>query len=292
MDAVLNINKPSGMTSFAAVSCVRRLARVKRAGHAGTLDPLADGVLLVLTGQATRIATYLEALPKRYRAVIRLGLETDSFDIMGKVTAEHAVPELDEATLRPVLACFTGAIMQTPPMFSALKRDGQPLYKLARQGIEVERAPRPVTVYALDLAGIAGTRITVDVCCSKGTYIRVLAHDIGAALGCGGTVERLTRLAVGDFVREDALDLAAATDGQLRLQAQSIDHALSFMPAVELDAEQARATRHGNSFAVVAAPASGSPVRLRHDERLLAIGSCRDGAVVHPDVVFEQGPSC
>ncbi len=298
MDAVLNINKPSGMTSFAAVSRVRRLACVKRsgrtgrAGHAGTLDPLADGVLLVLAGQATRIATYLEILPKRYRAVIRLGMETDSFDIMGKVVAEHAVPALGETAVRAVLAGFAGDIMQTPPMFSALKRDGQPLYKLARQGIEVERAPRPVTVYALELAAMAANSITVEVRCSKGTYIRVLAHDIGAALGCGGTVERLTRLAVGGFILEDALALDAATPERLQHQAWDIDRALSFLPPLTLDADQARAVRHGNSFAVNTPPENGHPLRLRHNGQLMAIGSCRGGAMIQPDVVFTQVQPC
>ncbi|HTY09165.1 MAG TPA: tRNA pseudouridine(55) synthase TruB, partial [Candidatus Edwardsbacteria bacterium] len=291
MDAVLNINKPSGMTSFAAVSRVRRLARIARAGHAGTLDPLADGVLLVLAGQATRIARLLEALPKRYRAVIRLGLETDSFDVTGTVMAQRPVPALGGAALQGVLARFTGEILQLPPMFSALKKDGQPLYKLARQGIEVERQPRPVTVYALDLVGIAGDRLTLDVRCSKGTYIRALAHDIGAALGCGGAIERLTRTAVGDFVLDRALDLATATPEQLRGAAASVDAAVAFLPAVALDADQARAARHGNSFAVAIPPESAPRLRLLQDGRLLAIGTVA-GNRIQPDIVFAQELSC
>lgn len=286
MDAVLNINKPSGMTSFAAVSAVRRLARVRRAGHAGTLDPLASGVLIVLAGQATRIARYLEELPKEYRAVIRLGVETDTYDLEGCVMAEHQVPDLDPGSINAVLDRYTGPIAQVPPMYSALKRDGQPLYKLARQGIEVERAARPVTVMSLRLDAFDGRELAVTVRCSKGTYIRSLASDIGRALGCGGAVAQLTRLAVGPFVLDRSIGLATASPEGLAQGAIGINDALRFLPEAQLTETQARAVRHGNAIAAEAGPEPGRPVRLLSGGRLLAIGKPARPGMIQPDVVF------
>ncbi len=286
MDAVLNIGKPPGMTSFAAVSAVRKLARATRAGHAGTLDPMADGVLLVLLGRATRAARYFEALPKRYRASVRLGVETDTYDTTGRVRAERPVPDLDHAAVRALLLEFTGDIMQVPPMFSALKKDGRPLYELARRGIEVDRGPRPVSVHSLELVSIDGALLVIDVRCSKGTYIRALAHDIGARMGCGGAVERLTRLAVGGFTSELALDLARADAAAVAARALDLNTALGFLPALALDPAQARAVRHGNQFSAASAAGAGEPVRLVHDGTLLAIGMARPGPAIHPDVVF------
>jgi tRNA pseudouridine55 synthase len=284
-DAVLNIDKPPGMTSFAAVSAVRRLARVRRAGHAGTLDPLASGVLIVLTGQATRIARYLESLPKEYRAVIRLGVETDTYDLDGRVTAERPVPALDPGRVAEVLERFTGPIAQVPPMYSALKRDGQPLYKLARQGIEVERAPRPVTIMSLALDAIDGRDLAVTVRCSKGTYIRSLASDIGRELGCGGAVAALTRTAIGPFRLDGATGLAAATAESLARGATGLDDALGFLPEAQLTGEQARAVSHGNAIAAQAS-GPGSAVRLMSGGRLLAMGKPAADGLIQPDVVF------
>ncbi|MDI6740828.1 MAG: tRNA pseudouridine(55) synthase TruB, partial [Candidatus Edwardsbacteria bacterium] len=288
MDAVLNINKPSGMTSFATVSRIRRLARIKRAGHAGTLDPLAAGVLIVLTGQATRIARYLEELPKEYRAVIRLGIETDTYDLAGRVTAEHPVPVLDPARIIAVLERFTGPIFQIPPMYSALKRNGQPLYKLARRGIEVERAPRPVTIMSLALDALDGCDLIVTVRCSKGTYIRSLASDIGRALGCGSAVAGLTRLSIGPFGLDGAIDLAAASPESLNQQAIGMNDALSFLPEAQLDESQARAVRHGNAITAAAAPEPGRAVRLLFGGQLLAIGKPAPPDMIQPDVVFTE----
>lgn len=289
MDAVLNINKPSGLTSFAVVSCVRRLCRTRRVGHAGTLDPLADGVLLVLTGQATRIARYLEDRPKEYRAVVRLGVETDTYDLSGRVTAERPLPALDRAAVEAVLERFSGAIAQVPPMYSALKRDGQPLYRLARQGIEVPRAARPVTVHSLALLGFDGRDLSLAVRCSKGTYVRSLAHDIGRALGCGGAVARLTRTAVGPFTLDRAVDLAAATPEGLERDGAGINEALAFLPEAELTDEQARAVRHGNAVAAPCDP--GLPVRMIGGGTLLAIGRALGGRI-QPDVVFARVQPC
>jgi tRNA pseudouridine55 synthase len=286
MDAVLNINKPPGMTSFSAVSAVRRLARVRRAGHAGTLDPLASGVLIVLTGQATRIARYLEDLPKEYRAVIRLGVETDTYDLEGRVTAERPVPDLDHESINAVLGRYTGPIVQIPPMYSALKRDGQPLYKLARQGIEVERAARPVTVMELRLDAFDGRDLAVTVRCSKGTYIRSLASDIGRELGCGGVVAALTRCAIGRFRLADAIDLAATPEELLIQRAVAINDALSFLPGAQLDDGQAQAVRHGNAITAGVDLEPGRAVRLIFDGRLLAIGKPAPPDKIQPDVVF------
>jgi tRNA pseudouridine55 synthase len=248
MDGILVINKPQGWTSHDVVARVRRLTHQKRVGHAGTLDPMATGVLLVCLGRATRVAEYLMASDKTYRAAIRLGVETDTYDAEGQVVATRPV-DVDEAELRSVLNKFTGEMDQVPPMYSALKRDGKPLYKLARKGLEVERAARHVTIYEIALrawqppdppdrgVGFA----TIDVRCSSGTYIRSLAHDIGAALGCGAHLTALTRLASGSFTLEDAVtlkDLAGLEDlsGLLR----PLDAALQDLTAITLDADAAQ----------------------------------------------------
>ncbi|MBS1245788.1 MAG: tRNA pseudouridine 55 synthase, partial [Chloroflexi bacterium] len=179
MDGILVVNKPQWWTSHDVVGYIRRLTHQKRVGHAGTLDPMATGVLLVCLGRATRVAEYLMDSDKMYRAVVRLGVETDTYDAEGQVVATRPV-NVDESDLRAALAHFVGAIDQVPPMYSALKRDGKPLYQLARQGIEVERKPRRITIYDIALREWQSPDATIDVRCSSGTYIRSLAHDIGA----------------------------------------------------------------------------------------------------------------
>ena len=206
MDGILNLNKPRGWTSHDVVAHVRRLTGIRRVGHAGTLDPMATGVLLICLGQATRIAEYLMAGRKRYQAVVRLGVRTDTHDTDGHVTATAPVV-VSRAQLEDVLSHFRGRIQQVPPMVSALKREGQPLYKLARRGITVARPARPIEIHELHLTAWLPPDLTLDLVCSPGTYVRALARDLGELLGCGAHLTALTRLACGDFTLSEAIDL-------------------------------------------------------------------------------------
>lgn len=275
MDGLLVIDKPRGMTSHDIVTQVRRLSRQKRVGHAGTLDPMATGVLLVCLGRATRVAEYLIGSDKTYRAVMRLGVETDTYDAKGQVIAARPVT-VSESDLRRALASFVGELDQVPPMYSALKREGKPLYKLARKGVEVEREPRRVKIYDISLrewqAGGQPT-LTVDVRCSSGTYIRSLAHDVGAALQCGAHLAALTRLASGSFTIEEAVklqDLEGLPDLQALLR--PLDAALQDLPAITLDADQARCVTRGQAIAVNGIEASANLFRVYNSSgALLAI---------------------
>jgi len=243
MDGILIVNKPQGWTSHDVVARVRQLTRQKRVGHAGTLDPMATGVLLVCLGRATRVVEYLITSDKKYRAVMRLGIETDTYDADGQVLATQPV-NLDESTLRGALERFVGEIDQVPPMYSALKREGKPLYKLARKGVQVEREPRRVTIHGIMLREWQSPHAMIDVHCSPGTYIRSLAHDVGAALGCGAHLAALTRLASGSFTLEDAVTLEALeclTDPKdLSGLLRPLDMALQGLPAITLAADAAR----------------------------------------------------
>jgi len=255
MDGILNLDKPQGLTSHDAVARVRAVARQRRVGHAGTLDPLATGVLVVCLGRATRLAEYLMASPKQYRAHVRLGIATTSYDAAGQVVAERPVM-VSREQVEAALEGFRGAILQVPPMVSALKRGGRRLYELARQGIEVERAPRPVEIYSLELVAWTPPDLVLEVTCSPGTYIRSLAHDLGQALGCGAHVTGLVRLASGDFRLEDALPLAELTAERLPSALLPLDAGLSRYPALYLDEAAARAVRLGQALPAESAAAS------------------------------------
>jgi tRNA pseudouridine55 synthase len=249
MDGILVINKPPGRTSHDVVGCIRGLTHQKRVGHAGTLDPMATGVLLVCLGRATRVSEYLMASDKTYRAVMRLGVETDTYDADGRVVATQPV-NVDESGLRDVLARFAGSIDQVPPMYSALKLAGKPLYKLARKGVEVRREARRVTIHSITLQEWRSPDATIDVRCTPGTYIRSLAHDIGAVLGCGAHLTALTRLASGSFTIEDAVKLTDLERAEnLRGRLHPIDAALQDLPIVTLDNEQAQRVLMGHAIA-------------------------------------------
>ncbi|HAS04892.1 MAG TPA: tRNA pseudouridine(55) synthase TruB [Dehalococcoidia bacterium] len=208
MDGILNINKPSGMTSFKVVSLVRHLAGIKKVGHAGTLDPLASGVLPVCFGSATRVIEFLMNAKKTYRAVIKLGITTDTYDIEGTVIKQSDVRQIKAADVESALAFFRGAIEQEPPMYSALKYNGQCLYKLARAGITVERGKRQAHIYRLEMLDYSSPVITIEMECSKGTYVRSLANDLGEKLGCGACVTELERLRYGPFDIEGAVSVS------------------------------------------------------------------------------------
>lgn len=196
---VFLLNKPLGISSNAALQKVRWLYRAQKAGHTGALDPLASGLLPICLGEATKFSHFLLDSTKRYQTTIQLGHSTTTGDVEGEVLLEAAVPALTEENILAVLAQFTGDIQQVPPMYSALKKEGRPLYELARKGIEIERDARPISIYALELLGFTDNSITLDVTCSKGTYIRVLGEDIAKALGSYGHLTYLHRIQTGHF---------------------------------------------------------------------------------------------
>ena len=249
MDGILNINKPAGETSFGVVAAVRRICHERRVGHAGTLDPLATGVLPVCLGKATRVAEYLMEHPKQYRATIEFGITTDSGDADGRILAQGDATRIQVEALHAALSAFHGQIEQTPPMFSALKHRGQPLYELARAGITVERSSRTVQIYDLRLVSWERPVLVIEVTCSRGTYIRTIAEDLGKALGCGAYLKHLCRLEYGPFSVENSLSLAqlvsTVADGGLPGVLHSLDSVLMHLLAIDLNAELEDSMRHG-----------------------------------------------
>jgi tRNA pseudouridine55 synthase len=249
---ILNVYKPPGWSSFDVVSVVRRLSRVRRVGHAGTLDPAAEGVLPICLGQAARIIEYLVELPKTYRAAIRLGVCTDTFDGEGTITAEADPSHVSREQVEEALASFEGQIEQVPPMFSALKHAGVPLYRYARAGETIERKPRSVTIYRLQLLDFQPPLVSVELECGRGAYVRTLAHDLGQRLGCGAYLESLVRTAIGPFRREQSIDaesLRAAFQGEgWRELLYPLDMPLTHWPAAIVGEENERWTRSGRTL--------------------------------------------
>lgn len=241
LSGILNVDKPSGLTSHDVVDAVRRMAGQRKVGHAGTLDPMATGVLLVCLGQATRVAEFLMAGHKRYRATITLGRATDTYDAEGQTLSSGGPTGFTSAQVEEALAGFRGRFEQVPPMYSALKKDGQPLYKLARRGLTVERKARSVQVYELNLRDWSPPSLVVEILSSPGTYVRSLAHDLGQRLGCGGYLEALVRLSSGRFALETAVSLdrleEAFQHGQEELYLLPLDEALLDWPAMIVGAE-------------------------------------------------------
>ena len=199
LSGVFLLNKPLGISSNAALQRVRWLYRAEKGGHTGALDPLASGLLPICLGEATKFSHYLLDSTKRYQTTIHLGHSTTTGDVEGDVLLEQAVPELTQAKIEQILATFVGDIQQVPPMYSALKKEGRPLYELARKGIEIEREARPITIEALELLSFTENSLTLDVTCSKGTYIRVLGEDIAKALNTFGHLTYLHRIKTGQF---------------------------------------------------------------------------------------------
>jgi tRNA pseudouridine55 synthase len=289
IDGVLVIDKPAGMTSHDVVNRVRRLAGQRRVGHAGTLDPLATGVLLVCLGRATRVAEYLAGSSKHYRARVRLGVTTDTQDADGQVLLERPV-ELARAAVEAALAAFRGKIEQVPPMYSAVKHQGRALYKLAREGMEVERRPRTVEVFDLALTEWAPPELELAVRVSAGTYVRTLAHDLGERLGCGAHLTALRREASGVFTLAEATPLAAleaeAQDGAWRRHVLPVARALRDWPAVHLDARAAWRLENGQALAVEL-PDAELACAFGPGERLLGLVRVDQAAgVVRPEKIF------
>ena len=288
VDGVLLLDKPLGMTSNDALQKARRLFSAAKGGHTGTLDPLASGLLPVCLGEATKLSGFLLDADKRYRAVIRLGVTTTTGDADGEPLVVSPTADIDRARVEAALARFTGEIVQVPPMHSALKQNGVPLYKLAHQGIAVERQPRRVVIHALATVDFAADRLEIDVHCSKGTYIRVLAEDIGAALGCGAHVSALRRTGVGGFdgqrmITLDVLrELAAAGPEALDARLVSMEDALTGWPDVRLAPEVAFFLRRGQAVFVPHAPAHGLVRIYTREDRFLGIGHILEDGRVAP----------
>jgi tRNA pseudouridine55 synthase len=282
----LNIDKPAGLTSHDVVASLRRLAGQKRIGHGGTLDPAATGVLPVALGEATRLLDYLVEGRKRYAAAIVLGVVTTTDDAEGEVVKQQPVPVLHEADIAAVLRTFTGAIRQVPPMYSAIQIGGRRLYDLARQGVQLELAPRQVEIDAIQLLAWQPPLLAVDVVCGKGTYIRALARDLGEQLGCGGHLQSLRRTAVGSLCLDTAVSLDALLDAPASLAAHLLppDVAIAHLPRIDLDEVAAERIRHG--LAIETSSPAADVVRAHApDGRLLALLRY-DNGVWRPSKVF------
>lgn len=272
VDGVLLLDKPVGLSSNDALQKARRLFSAAKGGHTGTLDPLASGLLPLCFGEATKFSADLLDADKTYEAELKLGVTTDSGDAEGQVIATATV-DVAEAAILAVLPRFTGPIEQVPPMHSALKRDGRPLYELARQGIEVERAARAVTIHALEVLDFAGDVLRIRVRCSKGTYIRVLAADIGQALGCGAHLTALRRTAVADLDLMHAVTLAEieALDEVDRMKRLApVDALLQSLPVLTLEGEAAARFRHGNPVSLP--EGLSGKIRIYEAGRLIGVG--------------------
>ena len=239
LSGILNFNKASGMTSHDVVACVRKVIGQRKVGHAGTLDPMATGVLLLCLGQATRVSEYLMASDKEYRALIRLGITTDTYDAEGQITGQAKTDSITRVQVERELGRLTGSLEQIPPMYSAIKHKGTPLYRLARRGQTVARKPRKVEIKDVELLEWEPPELEIQVHCSKGTYIRSLAHDLGQRLGCGAHLVGLTRTASGRFRIEQAITLEeleqAFAQGEGAHWLHPLDIALEAFPAVTVD---------------------------------------------------------
>ncbi len=250
MDGIVIIDKPAGWTSQDVTAKLRGVLHTKRIGHGGTLDPMATGVLPVFVGRATRAVEFFEHADKTYEAVLQLGVITDTEDTTGEILEKRQVCITKEAILA-VLPQFTGEIEQIPPMYSAIKINGQKLYDLARKGKVVERKPRAVTIHALDFLGLEGDQVRLKVHCSKGTYIRTLCKDLGEALGCGGCMAALRRVQAGEYTEEMAVSLQTLIDAENPGEyLKSVDTVFAKHPAVTLTPKQVLRCRNGNSFSI------------------------------------------
>jgi tRNA pseudouridine55 synthase len=288
LDGVLLLDKPIGLSSNDALIRAKRLYLAKKAGHTGTLDPLASGLLPLCFGEATKFSQDLLEADKTYEATMRLGIRTTTGDAEGEAIETREV-RCDQAAVLEALSRFRGEIVQVPPMYSALKRDGKPLYEYARAGQVVEREGRQVTIHALELLACALPDVTFRVTCSKGTYVRTLAEDIGEALGCGAHLVALRRTGVGALTLENAVTLDALSDAEESARdawLQPVDALLSTFPAVQLDAEATRRFLHGQRLRLAdlvlngeAANAERVRVYAADEARLLGVAKVGEGVL-------------
>ena len=286
MNGILVVDKPAGISSNDVVQQAKRLFGAQKVGHTGSLDPLATGVLPLCFGEATKFSQYLLDADKKYWAQVRLGITTETADADGEVIAQADTSGITESQVTAALETFVGEIEQIPSMYSALKHQGQPLYKLARQGIEVERAPRRISIYSAELLQFSEASIELRVHCSKGTYIRSLAEDLGAALGCGGHVSALRRLAAGPYEEAQATTLDELREvGDVREMDAlllPVSSAVGSWPAVRLHEDTAHYVRQGQPVQVAHAPTDGwvQIFELAEKDRFLGVGEIlTDGRV-------------
>lgn len=288
ISGIVLLDKPTGLSSNAALQQVKRLFDANKAGHTGSLDPLATGVLPLCLGEATKVSQFLLDSDKQYRATIKLGERTDSADSEGEIISSCEKFEVSESDVNAALASFRGEIQQIPPMHSALKVDGVPLYKRARKGEVIERQPRTVVIYSIELVRFARTEIVLEIACSKGTYIRTIADDLGEMLGCGGHITALHRMKAGAF-SEDACHSLEFLAGQKEASGFvgldelliPMDQAIQELPAVVLPSITADFVKNGQAVLVSHLPAEGL-VRLYEDEQFLGIGCIDDDGKVAP----------
>jgi tRNA pseudouridine55 synthase len=292
VNGILLLDKPAGITSNRALQRARRAFSGAKAGHTGTLDPLASGLLPICFGEATKFSQSLLDSEKTYEAVVRLGWRSSTGDAEGELTEGSTPPDESDTRLAGIAARFTGEILQIPPMYSALKRNGKPLYQLARQGVTVDRAPRKIQILRLSILRHERDRLAISVSCSKGTYIRVLAEDIGEALGCGAYLEQLRRTAVAGFVVEKsiALDALEATPPDARPGLlEPVDAMVAGLPRVELGPVEAGRIRQGQAAAAVVPSDQTGNVRLYGpQETFIGIGEVRSDGLVHPKRLVSQ----
>lgn len=288
-NGIVIVDKPTSWTSQDVTARLRRAFQTRRIGHGGTLDPMATGVLPVFVGRATRAVEFFEHAEKAYVATVRLGLTTDTEDVWGRTLTESQVSATKEE-VEAVLSRFVGKQMQTPPMYSAVKIGGKKLYELARAGKEIERAPREIEILTLRLLSWSEKEFEIYVACSKGTYIRTLCKDIGAALGCGGCMAALRRVQAGDYKIEQAIPLEKLLESSEKGEAMEnyllpVDSMFANYPAVTLNAKQERLCRNGNAF-----PCKNAPGKYRlygQDRAFLALASCTGGVMTTIKSFFE-----
>ena len=295
VDGVLLLDKPVGLSSNDALIKAKRVLNAKKAGHTGTLDPFATGLLPLCFGEATKFSQDLLEADKTYEATVHLGIVTTTGDTEGEAVETRDV-DVTLEQIEAALARFRGPIEQVPPMYSALKRDGKALYEYAREGIVLEREARPVTIHALSLVEYAAPFLKIRVTCSKGTYVRVLGEDIGAALGCGAHLNALRRIEVGalDVTGMITLDALLAHPDPLSLL-RPVDALLSTFPSVELTAELARRFLQGQRLALgkeaIEVPQQQGRVRIYHDGRLLGTGQLGEYAILAPERLISTAPA-
>jgi len=288
---IILLDKRLGVSSNRALQEVRRLFNANKAGHTGSLDPLATGLLPLCFGEATKVSAMMLDDNKRYQVVVKLGVMTDTGDSEGKIIEQKPVPELTLAEVEQCLQKFTGEIDQVPPMYSALKQNGKKLYELAREGITVERKARRISIFELNLLNSTTDTLTLDVACSKGTYIRSLAEDIGHHLGCGGTVIELRRTQAGQFNITDALTIEQLQEMDLTELTGcllSVDKPLEALPKIQFSAQETILIRHGQQISTDTKSLQGL-VRMYSEQVFLGLGEMLlDGKLV-PKKIFNLG---
>lgn len=292
MNGILVVDKPEGPTSHDVVAKVRRALRVDKVGHTGTLDPMATGVLPLVLGRATKLARYLTGGDKSYRATIKLGITTRTLDKEGEVVLTRDVPTLDADAIEVALAALRGDILQVPPMYSAKKIDGQKLYQLARKGVDIEREAKPVSVHELSLVRHTGDELVVDVRCSAGTYVRVLAQDIGETLGCGGHLTALVRTAAGPFGLAEAyaLDALLADPSLVRGRLMPVSTALGALPRIDVPSDVARQVQQGYQLSVADLRVIDAPTFAQDEALAVAFAGGEVFAVARAEIGSDDLP--